>query len=175
MLRALSLWYLPSADTVVVDGDTFYNFRTAAEFRNAASFLQVWYSGLYAGAWCACVNNWFRCVAVAQRVPKVRMASCCKLELPLSDVCGCPVSSSSCSSAPTSRGSPWSQTRCTIQQAAFRASSLSSWLYSVRWVCCGDKHRPVQVHSQRLLGVECNVTDGCMRGLQVHCQGCCLC
>jgi len=42
MLRALSLWYLPSADTVVVDGDTFYNFRTAAEFRTAASFLQVW-------------------------------------------------------------------------------------------------------------------------------------
>lgn len=70
--------------------------------------------------------------AVAQRVPEVRMASCCKLELPLSDVCGCPVSSSSCSSAPTSRGLPWSQTRCTIQQAAFQASSLSSWLYSVR-------------------------------------------
>lgn len=41
ILRVLALMYTPDADSVVIDGDTYYNYRAAAGFRNSATHLQV--------------------------------------------------------------------------------------------------------------------------------------
>lgn len=40
-MRFLSVVYTPSAGDVVIDGNTFYDYKTAASFRTMSTHMQV--------------------------------------------------------------------------------------------------------------------------------------